>query len=88
MNGYCEDFPCCGHEAGDCNGQKYGSDESIKAGVHEAWRTGHGMCDHADGLYECENQEDEDDDDTSDSTTDLIRADRNRMWARQSADDY
>lgn len=30
MNGYCEDFPCCGHEAGDCNGQKYGSDEDIK----------------------------------------------------------
>jgi hypothetical protein len=31
----CEDFPCCGHEAGDCNGQKYGSDESIKANA--AW---------------------------------------------------
>lgn len=31
----CEDYPCCGHEAGDCNGQKYGSDESIKA---NAWR--------------------------------------------------
>lgn len=31
MDGYCEDFPCCGHEAGDCNGQKYGSDASIKA---------------------------------------------------------
>ena len=27
---HCEDFPCCGHEAGDCNGQKYGTDESIK----------------------------------------------------------
>ena len=27
----CEDFPCCGHETGDCNGQKYGSDESIIA---------------------------------------------------------
>ncbi len=27
----CEDYPCCGHEAGDCNGQKYGSDESIMA---------------------------------------------------------
>lgn len=31
MDGYCEDFPCCGHEAGDCFGQKYGSDEDIKA---------------------------------------------------------
>lgn len=27
----CEDYPCCGHEAGDCNGQKYGSDASIIA---------------------------------------------------------
>ncbi|MBG6106579.1 hypothetical protein [Frigoribacterium sp. CG_9.8] len=26
----CEDYPCCGHEPGDCNGQLYGSDESIK----------------------------------------------------------
>ena len=31
----CEDFPCCGHELGDCNGQKYGSDESIMRSV---WR--------------------------------------------------
>ena len=27
----CEDYPCCGHEAGDCNGQKYGSDADIMA---------------------------------------------------------
>lgn len=27
----CEDFPCCGHERGDCNGGLYGSDESIIA---------------------------------------------------------
>ena len=27
----CEDYPCCGHEAGDCEGRLYGSDESIKA---------------------------------------------------------
>lgn len=27
----CEDFPCCGHEMGDCDGSKYGSDEDIKA---------------------------------------------------------
>jgi hypothetical protein len=20
----CEDYPCCGHEFGDCRGQKYG----------------------------------------------------------------
>ena len=34
--GRCEDFPCCGHEMGDCNGLKYGSDESIKAQVYAA----------------------------------------------------
>ena len=28
--GACEDWPCCGHEAGDCNGLLYGSDEEIK----------------------------------------------------------
>lgn len=26
----CEDYPCCGHELGDCEGKLYGSDESIK----------------------------------------------------------
>ena len=26
----CEDYPCCGHELGDCDGSLYGSDESIK----------------------------------------------------------
>jgi hypothetical protein len=31
---FCEDFPCCGHEQGDCDGSKYGSDESIKAAVY------------------------------------------------------
>lgn len=50
----CEDFPACGHEAGDCNGQLYGSDESIKASVEKAWATGHGYCDHAEGIYECD----------------------------------
>jgi hypothetical protein len=32
--GRCEDYPCCGHEAGDCNGLRYGSDEAIKAEVY------------------------------------------------------
>ena len=27
----CEDYPCCGHEMGDCDGSKYGSDEAIMA---------------------------------------------------------
>ncbi len=31
----CEDYPCCGHEWGDCNGEKYGSDESIKQEVYD-----------------------------------------------------
>lgn len=25
----CEDYPCCGHELGDCDGGLYGSDEAI-----------------------------------------------------------
>lgn len=33
----CEDYPCCGHESGDCNGQKYGSDESIMAREYARW---------------------------------------------------
>jgi len=31
----CEDFPCCGHEQGDCDGSKYGSDEDIKQRVYD-----------------------------------------------------
>lgn len=34
FGGRCEDYPCCGHEAGDCNGQLYGSDEAIKEQVY------------------------------------------------------
>lgn len=30
----CEDYPCCGHERGDCDGSLYGSDESIKEAVY------------------------------------------------------
>lgn len=55
----CEDFPCCGHEDGDCNGGLYGSDEAIKEQVSRQWATGHGYCDHADGIYNCD-EEDED----------------------------
>jgi len=36
----CEDYPCCGHEWGDCEGQKYGSDESIKQRVYDKWERG------------------------------------------------
>lgn len=33
----CEDYPCCGHEPGDCNGLLYGSDEAIKQRVYDHW---------------------------------------------------
>lgn len=33
----CEDWPCCGHEAGDCRGLLYGSDDDIKARVQARW---------------------------------------------------
>ena len=40
----CEDYPCCGHEMGDCEGQLYGSDESIKNAEYDrmmrAWEDG------------------------------------------------
>lgn len=36
VNGHCEDYPCCGHELGDCAGLKYGSDEDIKASAERA----------------------------------------------------
>lgn len=55
----CEDYPCCGHEAGDCDGALYGSDEDIKARVMELINTGHGNCDHEDGVYNCEGGDDE-----------------------------
>lgn len=55
FGGNCEDFPCCGHEYGDCNGLLYGSDEAIKEQAYE-----HFGCDHEAGYYECvdENWED------------------------------
>ena len=38
----CEDYPCCGHERGDCNGLLYGSDEAIMSDPHL-------LCDHEAG---------------------------------------
>lgn len=52
--GRCEDFPCCGHEPGDCNGLLYGSDEAIKSDPHL-------LCDHEQGICEVEDDEEEDD---------------------------
>lgn len=31
----CEDYPCCGHELGDCDGSLYGSDADIIAREYE-----------------------------------------------------
>lgn len=63
MSARCEDYPCCGHELGDCDGSLYGSDESIKARVYEDIRNGHGDCDHQDGIYNCEGGDEDECDD-------------------------
>jgi hypothetical protein len=39
----CDDYPCCGHEANDCDGSRYGSDASLMASPHL-------LCDHEAGL--------------------------------------
>lgn len=74
----CEDFPCCGHEAGDCEGLKYGSSEDIQARVREQWNGDHAYCDHEFGIYNCglttydsEGEVDEDEDWVSDDDDDL-----------------
>ena len=55
--GYCEDFPACGHERGDCNGLLYGSDAAIQSDPHL-------LCDHETGYCEVwEREQDEDYDD-------------------------
>lgn len=45
FGGACEDFPCCGHESGDCNGLRYGSDAAIQTDPHL-------LCDHNTGACE------------------------------------
>lgn len=55
--GRCEDYPCCGHESGDCNGLLYGSDEAIKEYVYA-----HPYCDHENGIWECANAYDDEPD--------------------------
>jgi hypothetical protein len=49
FGGHCEDFPCCGHEAGDCNGLKYGSEEAIRNDPHL-------LCDHEVGICNIEDE--------------------------------
>jgi hypothetical protein len=36
----CEDYPCCGHEQGDCEGKRYGSDDAIKQAVYDRMSRG------------------------------------------------
>lgn len=58
--GRCEDYPCCGHEMGDCNGLLYGSDEAIKSDPHL-------LCDHNTGYCEVWDREQDEDDDDEDN---------------------
>ncbi|MCA1806263.1 MAG: hypothetical protein LC687_00060 [Actinobacteria bacterium] len=58
FGGRCEDFPCCGHEAGDCNGLLYGSDEAIKADAMT-----HINCEHEHGFCDADEDEEPEDDD-------------------------
>lgn len=37
----CEDFPCCGHERGDCDGSLYGTDAAIREEVYWLMTTDH-----------------------------------------------
>jgi hypothetical protein len=57
----CEDFPCCGHEMNDCEGQLYGSDEDIKNSPHVLCDHENGECEVAD--READDYDEEDDDD-------------------------
>lgn len=40
FGGRCEDAPACGHEAGDCFGRKYGSDESLRSFWSDVYSSG------------------------------------------------
>lgn len=53
MTFYHEDYPSCGCEPGDCDGRLYGSDQQIWDNAQRQWDSGHGYCDHAAGIYEC-----------------------------------
>ena len=55
MTTRCEDFPCCGHEPGDCNGELYGSDASIMNDPHL-------YCDHNTGNCEAYDEDEADED--------------------------
>ena len=80
MTTRCEDFPCCGHEPGDCNGELYGSDASIMNDPHL-------YCDHNTGyceVWDNENDEDEDEDEDSRDEAEI----REEELARYDAFDW
>lgn len=55
MSRTCEDFPCCGHELGDCDGSKYGKDENLIAHAYL-----HADCEHEAGYCKvAEREQDE-----------------------------
>jgi hypothetical protein len=62
--GHCEDYPCCGHELGDCNGLLYGSDEAIKSDPHL-------LCDHENGDCEVDYEDEPDDEDEDEAPEDF-----------------
>lgn len=54
----CEDFPCCGHEIGDCEDKLYPSSEDIWANPAKY----HLGCDHNTGYCEYAYIDDDDED--------------------------
>lgn len=47
----CEDYPCCGHERGDCEGNLYPSDEAIKQAVYDRGYDDYDDVDNYDESY-------------------------------------
>lgn len=47
--GWCEDYPACGHEYGDCNGRRYGSEAALRDQVRD-----HLHCEHEHGYCDLE----------------------------------
>lgn len=66
FGGQCEDYPCCGHtDGGGCQT----TPEMTSAYYTDGPGRVHLLCDHEQGLFECEDEEEpdeEEDDDTSD----------------------
>jgi hypothetical protein len=60
VNGYCEDYPCCGHTPDDpCTREWYDHPDAFNPSVNP-----HCFCDHADGWCSVEEYEEDVDPDT------------------------